>query len=341
LDTNKKILKWFDKEKRSLPWRNSNKSSIDTYKVWISEIMLQQTTVNAVIPYFKKFINRFPNIHSLAEGKLEEVLSNWAGLGYYSRARNIHKCAGIIVNQYNGVFPKKEIELIKLPGIGDYTSAAICSIAYNQVAIAVDVNIERIISRIYNKHNVKKTEIKLLIRNIIPFDRPGDFTEALMDLGAKVCKARNPSCTTCPLKTICETYLVNKSALLKEIQVSKKKQIRYGNCYIAYREKDQKYFFIRRPYNGLLGGMLSFPSSDWKEGEDNLLHEKLFENLIKINNINIPINVIAHTFSHFKLILNIYLLKIIETIDLEGEWIELDEAFTQLPSLMKKVANTI
>ena len=149
MDTNKKILKWFDTEKRSLPWRNSNKSSIDTYKVWISEIMLQQTTVNAVIPYFKKFINRFPNIDSLAEGKLEEVLSNWAGLGYYSRARNIHKCAGIIVNQYNSVFPKKEMELIKLPGIGDYTAAAICSIAYNQVAIAVDVNIERVISRIY------------------------------------------------------------------------------------------------------------------------------------------------------------------------------------------------
>ena len=341
MDTNKKILKWFDKEKRSLPWRNSNKSSIDTYKVWISEIMLQQTTVNAVIPYFKKFINRFPNIDSLAEGKLEEVLSNWAGLGYYSRARNIHKCAGIIVNQYNSVFPKKEMELIKLPGIGDYTAAAICSIAYNQVAIAVDVNIERVISRIYNKHNEKKTEIKLLIRNIIPFDRPGDFTEALMDLGAKVCKARNPSCTTCPLKTICKTYLVNKGALLKEIQVSKKKQIRYGNCYIVSREIDQKYFFIRRPYKGLLGGMLSFPSSDWKEGEDNLLDEKLFENLLKINNVNKPINLITHTFSHFKLILNIYLLKIIETIDLEGEWIELDEAFTQLPSLMKKVANTI
>jgi A/G-specific adenine glycosylase len=341
LDTNKKILKWFDTEKRSLPWRNSNKSSIDTYKVWISEIMLQQTTVNAVIPYFKKFINRFPNIDSLAEGKLEEVLSNWAGLGYYSRARNIHKCAGIIVNQYNSVFPKKEMELIKLPGIGDYTAAAICSIAYNQVAIAVDVNIERVISRIYNKHNAKKTEIKFLIRNIIPFDRPGDFTEALMDLGAKVCKARNPSCIICPLKTICETYLVNKDALLKEIKVSKKKQIRYGNCYIISREIDQKYFFIRRPHKGLLGGMLSFSSSDWKEGEGNLSHEKLFENLIKSNNLNKPINVITHTFSHFKLILNIYLLKIIENIDLEGEWIELDEAFTQLPSLMKKVANTI
>ena len=159
MDTNKIILKWFDKEKRDLPWRNSNKSSIDIYKVWISEIMLQQTTVNAVIPYFKKFIERFPSIYSLAEATLDEVLSYWAGLGYYSRARNIHKCAVIIVNQYNGLFPKIETDLIKLPGIGDYTAAAICAIAYNQVAIAVDVNIERVISRIYNKHNIKKVEM--------------------------------------------------------------------------------------------------------------------------------------------------------------------------------------
>ena len=341
MDTNKKILKWFDKEKRILPWRYSNKSSIDTYKVWISEIMLQQTTVNAVIPFFKKFINKFPDIHSLAEGNLEEVLSCWAGLGYYSRARNIHKCAGIIVSKHNAIFPKKETELIKLPGIGDYTAAAICAIAYNQVAIAVDVNIERVISRIYNKHNLKKIEIKSLIRKIIPSDRPGDFTEALMDLGAKVCKARSPSCINCPLETICETYLVNKGALLKDMKFSKKRPIRYGNCYIVYRDIDQKYFFIRRPYNGLLGGMLSFPSSHWKEGIDNLLNEKLFESLIKINDVNKPINSITHTFSHFKLILNVYTLKIIGTLDLEGEWIELDEAFNQLPSLMKKVANTI
>lgn len=341
MDTNKIILKWFDKEKRDLPWRNSNKSSIDIYKVWISEIMLQQTTVNAVIPYFKKFIERFPSIYTLAEAKLDEVLSYWAGLGYYSRARNIHKCAVIIVNQYNGLFPKIETDLIKLPGIGDYTAAAICAIAYNQVAIAVDVNIERVISRIYNKHNIKKVEIKLLISNFISLDRPGDFTEALMDLGAKVCKARDPNCKNCPLNTICKTYLENKSALLKKTKLITKKKIRYGNCYIISRDIDQKYFFIRRPLKGLLGGMLSFPSSDWRENKNNLENEELFEGLIIRNQINKPINIITHTFSHFKLILDIYVLKIIDSIDIEGEWIELDEAFTELPSLMKKVAHTV
>jgi len=198
-----------------------------------------------------------------------------------------------------------------------------------------------VISRIYNKHNIKKVEIKLLISNFISLDRPGDFTEALMDLGAKVCKARDPNCKNCPLNTICKTYLENKSALLKKTKLITKKKIRYGNCYIISRDIDQKYFFIRRPLKGLLGGMLSFPSSDWREDKNNLENEELFEGLIIRNQINKPINIITHTFSHFKLILDIYVLKIIDSIDIEGEWIELDEAFTELPSLMKKVAHTV
>jgi len=338
LYTNKKILKWFDREKRNLPWRNSNKAKIDTYKVWISEIMLQQTTVNTVIPYFKKFINQFPDINSLANSKLENVLSYWAGLGYYSRARNIHKCAVIIVTQFNGSFPKTEQELIKLPGIGDYTAGAICAIAYNQVAIAVDINVERVISRINNKHNLKRAAIKSLIKKIIPNDRPGDFTEALMDLGSMVCKARQPNCLKCPVNSLCKTYLENKDALTKVMKINKKKHIRYGSCYIVSRDIDKKLFFIRRPNNGLLGGMLSFPSSKWLEDRNKLYNEKLFEGFIKVNN---PLYVVNHSFTHFKLILNVYNLKINNNMHLEGEWLELNEAFQQLPSLMKKVANTI
>ena len=341
LDTNKKILKWFDKEKRNLPWRNSDKSSIDVYKVWISEIMLQQTTVNAVIPYFEKFINKFPDIYSLANSKIEDVLSSWAGLGYYSRARNIHKCAEIIVRQFDGFFPTTEMELIKLPGIGDYTAGAICAIAYNRVAIAVDVNIERIVSRIYNKHNAKKAKIKSLIRKIIPNDRPGDFTEALMDLGSKVCKVRDPNCIICPLNSTCKTYLENKGALFKIVKKHKKINIRYGNCYIICRYKDNKYFFIRRPNNGLLGGMLAFPSSKWLEDKNKLYNEEAFEGIINKSNVNKPSYLVTHTFSHFKLILNIYSLKIKNIMEFEGDWLELDKAFHHLPSLMKKVANTI
>ena len=181
MDTNKIILKWYDKEKRNLPWRESDKNIIDVYKVWISEIMLQQTTVSVVIPYFQRFILRFPDINILAKAKIEDVLTYWAGLGYYSRARNLHKCAKNIVENYNSIFPEKYETLIKLPGIGDYTASAICAIAYNQYEVAVDVNVKRVISRINNKQNLSNIEIKKLAKKILSLERSGDFNEAIMD----------------------------------------------------------------------------------------------------------------------------------------------------------------
>ena len=206
MDTNKIILNWYDQEKRNLPWREPNKNKIDVYRVWISEVMLQQTTVLAVIPYFKKFIIRFPNVNTLAQSKIEDVLTYWAGLGYYSRARNLHKCAKEIVENFNGIFPNQIDKLIKLPGIGDYTASAICAIAYNQYEVALDVNVKRVISRINNSHNLCDIEIKKLAKNILPVDRPGDFNEAIMDLGSKICKAKNPNCLICPLNKICKTF---------------------------------------------------------------------------------------------------------------------------------------
>jgi A/G-specific adenine glycosylase len=341
LDTNKKILKWYDQEKRDLPWRKSNKLIIDVYKVWISEIMLQQTTVNAVIPFFETFIIKFPDVHSLAKARIEDVMTYWAGLGYYSRARNLHKCAKIIINDYNGIFPKNEIDLVKLPGIGDYTAGAICAIAYNQVAAPVDVNIERVISRISNEHNTTRREIKELMRKIIPVNRPGDFIEAIMDLGSKICKIREPKCMDCPINTLCKTYLKNKLALL-HVKINKPKTItRHGNCYIINREIDDKYFFIRMPTNGLLGGMLCFPSTNWIEDKKKLYSDKMFEDLIRKNTLCKVENRINHTFSHFKLILNIYSLKYNNIMCLKGEWMKLEEAVKQLPSLMRKVAKTI
>ena len=167
MDTNKIILNWYDQEKRNLPWREPNKNKIDVYRVWISEVMLQQTTVLAVIPYFKKFILRFPNVNTLAQSKIEDVLTYWAGLGYYSRARNLHKCAKEIVENFNGIFPNQIDKLIKLPGIGDYTASAICAIAYNQYEVALDVNVKRVISRINNAHNLCDREIKELAKNIL------------------------------------------------------------------------------------------------------------------------------------------------------------------------------
>ncbi|PPR17047.1 MAG: Adenine DNA glycosylase [Alphaproteobacteria bacterium MarineAlpha9_Bin3] len=340
MDTNEIILNWYDSEKRNLPWREPDKNKIDVYKVWISEIMLQQTTVMAVIPYFKKFITRFPNINILAESDIEEVLTYWAGLGYYSRARNLHECSKQIIEKFNGVFPREEEILIKLPGIGDYTASAICAIAYNQHKVALDVNVKRVISRINNKHNLCNISIKKLAINILSEDRPGDFNEAIMDIGSKYCKSKFPKCSICPINKICKTFKYNKNAL---IEINKKKPIKekiikYGNCYLIKRKDDNKFLFIRRPSKGLLGGMLSFPSSLWVIDKKNIPTSKLFDDLITNDSIKGPIH---HTFSHFNLILNVYNIKIIDRIDIEGEWIDLNKAKGQLPSLMKKVANLV
>ena len=340
MDTNKIILNWYDKEKRNLPWREPNKNKIDVYRVWISEIMLQQTTVLAVIPYFKKFILRFPNINILAESKIEDVLTYWAGLGYYSRARNLHKCAKEIVENFNGVFPNQIEKLIKLPGIGDYTASAICAIAYNQYEVAVDVNVKRVISRINNEHTLCNIKIKKLAKNILSTDRPGDFNEAIMDLGSKICKAKEPKCSICPINKICKTFKYNKLILINIHKNKKRKEkiIKYGNCYVIRREIDNKFLFIRRPNKGLLGGMLSFPSSLWVLDKNNIPNNKLFKNFIKNKNIK---NYVHHTFSHFKLILNIYDININSKMNMEGEWINLNDSLEQLPTLMKKVANII
>ena len=340
MDTNKIILNWYDQEKRNLPWREPNKNKIDVYKVWISEVMLQQTTVLAVIPYFQKFILRFPNVNILAQSKIEDVLTYWAGLGYYSRARNLHKCAKEIVDNYSGIFPNKIDKLVKLPGIGDYTASAICAIAYNQHEVALDVNVKRVISRINNAHNLCDVAIKKLAKNILPVDRPGDFNEAIMDLGSKICKSKNPICSTCPLKKICKTFKYNNLILssFNKNKLRREKKIKYGNCYVIRRENDNKLLFVRRPNKGLLGGMLSFPSSLWVKDKKNIPNSKLYKNLIKNKNIK---NYVQHTFSHFKLILNIYEINIRNKIDIEGEWINLEDALEQLPSLMKKVANVL
>jgi A/G-specific adenine glycosylase len=204
----------------------------------------------------------------------------------------------------------------------------------------VDVNVKRVISRINNKQNLNNIEIKKLAKKILSLERSGDFNEAIMDLGSKICKAKDPKCTICPLNKICRVFKYNKKALLNinSKNIFKKKIIKYGNCYVIGREKDNKFFFVRRPNKGLLGGMLSFPSSLWVEDKNNIPNDNIFKNFILHTNIK---NCVHHTFSHFKLILNIYEINIDEEITIEGEWIKREDAIYQLPSLMKKVASII
>ena len=207
-DITLKLLNWYDSEKRILPWRDLDRKKIDPYRVWISEVMLQQTTVNTVKNRYKKFLKRFPDIFILSQSSSEEVLEEWAGLGYYSRARNLHIASKIIVDKFNGKIPSDEKNLISLPGIGAYISGAIRAIAFNKKALAVDVNAERIITRFYNLKS--KTELKKIslsdFYSLIPESRPGDFAEAIMDLGSMICKKLNPICTKCPLKMDCKSF---------------------------------------------------------------------------------------------------------------------------------------
>src|SRR5262245_39825458 len=200
------LLAWYGRERRDLPWRAGPSETPDPYRVWLSEIMLQQTTVKAVLPRYAAFLRQWPNVKALAAAELSQVLAAWAGLGYYARARNLHACARAVMTQHGGKFPKNEAALRELPGIGDYTAAAIAAIAFGQRATPVDGNIERVIARLFAVTTplpAAKAEVKALAATLTPERRAGDFAQAMMDLGATICTPRRPACALCPLRPDC------------------------------------------------------------------------------------------------------------------------------------------
>ena len=332
----KKILIWYDKNKRDLPWRKS-KNDLNPYQTWISEIMLQQTTVEAVIPYFHKFISKWPTIKKLSESNIEDIMDAWSGLGYYSRAKNIHKTAKIVNKEYNDKIPDNYEELIKLPGIGPYTAGAILTIAYDKKASVIDSNIERIILRIQGikkpKDKVKKELIKIS-EELCPDSRSGDYVQAMMDLGSAICKPNNPKCNLCPIKKFCYSYKNNLTNLIPIKKI--RKPIKIREAYLFWIVSNQNRVFLRRrPLTGLLPGMLEFPSSDWITKNKKTRKEILFP--IKGNWKPVTGNVL-HTFSHFQLSLKIYICRDVNEKKLEGIWKkENDISDLNLPSLMKKV----
>ena len=235
----------------------------DPYKVWLSEIMLQQTTVKAVIPYFGRFLHRWPTVRALAAANLDDVLSVWAGLGYYSRARNLHACARHVAEHCSGQFPSTEAALRELPGIGPYTAGAIAAIAFDEPSAAVDGNVDRVFARLLALKGdwaQEKKKIAAKVAEIVPRKRPGDFAEALMDLGATVCMPTAPNCLICPLTKFCagraegapERYPVKPAKVAKPV--------RFGHAWVAIRKG--KVWLVRRPPEGLLGGMLALPSGE-------------------------------------------------------------------------------
>ena len=265
------LLDWYDRHARDLPWRAPPGSNAqpDPYRVWLSEIMLQQTTVAAVVGYFARFVARWPTVDDLAAAPLEDVLHAWQGLGYYARARNLHRCAKAVAREHGGGFPDTEEELRTLPGIGAYTAAAIAAIAFGRPATVVDGNVERVTARLHAVETPLPEAKPLLARLAaltVPPDRPGDYAQATMDLGATVCTARSPQCLLCPWSAGCAAHRRGLAADLPRRAPKKAKPLRRGIVWWIERP-DGRVMLQRRPENGLLGGMMEFPGTDWTEAQ--------------------------------------------------------------------------
>ncbi|MGQ0456407.1 MAG: A/G-specific adenine glycosylase [Hyphomicrobium sp.] len=300
-DTARALLAWYDAERRDLPWRYGPRRKADPYRVWLSEIMLQQTTVKAVIPYFARFVDRWPTVQGLAAASLDEILQMWAGLGYYSRARNLKSCADIIVRDHGGIFPSTEAALLTLPGVGPYTAAAIAAIAFGKKATPVDGNVERVVARLFAVRQPlpkAKPEIKRLAATLTPSRRAGDFAQAMMDLGAEICAPRRPSCLMCPLQQDCAANAHGLAEVLPVKTAKAERPIRYGVAFVVMRE-DGAILLRRRPEAGLLGGMMEVPSTDWGDAP---LASKDALRAAPVKAAWWPIaGGVTHVFTHFRL----------------------------------------
>jgi A/G-specific adenine glycosylase len=339
------LLAWYDRERRHLPWRAAPGERPDPYRVWLSEIMLQQTTVKAVAPRYAVFLRRWPDVAALARAELGEVLAAWAGLGYYARARNLHACARVVAEQHGGRFPATEAELRKLPGIGAYTAAAIAAIAFGARATPVDGNIERVVARLFAVTTPlpeAKAEIRTLAERLTPEDRAGDFAQAMMDLGATICTPRRPACALCPVRPDCAGYAQGLAEVLPYREEKAERPIRRGTAYVVLRE-DGAVLLRERPLKGLLGGMLEVPSSPWEEGAPN--DEPAHRHAPLAAEWKTVMGRVEHTFTHFHLQLEVLCAEV--GLDAAPNraaqpercrWVHRrDLADAALPSLMRKV----
>ncbi|HKY95945.1 MAG TPA: A/G-specific adenine glycosylase, partial [Kiloniellales bacterium] len=261
-----RLLAWYDRARRSLPWRAPPGRAADPYRVWLSEIMLQQTTVEAVKPYFERFVAEFPSLEALAAAPLERVLELWAGLGYYARARNLHACAQAVVQRHAARFPEDEAALRALPGIGDYTAAALLAIAFDRPAAPVDGNWERVVARLFAVEAplpAAKPELRRLAQGLVPRRRAGDFAQAMMDLGATVCTPAKQRCLLCPLSELCAAHRRGIAEALPARVPKAERPVRHGWIFHLARP-DGALLLRRRPPQGLLGGMMELPGTPWR-----------------------------------------------------------------------------
>lgn len=344
-DQTGKIVAWYDRHHRDLPWRISPPMAArgirpDPYKVWLSEVMLQQTTVQAVKSYFTLFTAKWPTVTGLAEAETEEVMKAWAGLGYYARARNLKKCAEAVAYSHGGRFPDTEEGLKALPGIGDYTAAAIAAIAFDRPAAVLDGNVERVISRL-NAVDAplpgSKPLMRALVARMTPGERPGDFAQAMMDLGATICTPKRPACALCPVNESC-TALASDDPERFPVKAGKKERpVRLGAAFVAIDETGAV-FLRKRPGHGLLGGMTEVPNTDWTARQDG----DTGTDTAPFDGKWHDCGTVVHVFTHFELRLTVFRSRVSRTTaagqGVGPGWWEPEESLAgeALPSVMKK-----
>ena len=335
------LLRWYDRNARDLPWRvgpAARKAGArpDPYHVWLSEIMLQQTTVATVAPRYAAFLERWPSVEAMAAAPLDDILGQWAGLGYYARARNLHKCAVAVAADHGGEFPDTEDALRALPGVGDYTAAAVAAIAFDRPAVVVDGNVERVVSRLYAIDAPlpgAKPEIKRRAGEIWPQKRSGDFAQALMDLGAGVCRPKAPMCLLCPVSSACRAFKEGRAADYPKKAPKKPKPSRRGAAFALVNAKGEM-LFERRPEKGLLGGMLGLPGTAWAQADE--IETAAAFACAPAETAWTRVGVVEHVFTHFRLTLEVYTGTAPKGFRCKAEqrWIAPDAA--KVPTVMKK-----
>ena len=306
-----RLLRWYENQGRKLPWRGS----VNPYAVWVSEIMLQQTRVEAVIPYFNRWMERFPSIADLAAASEQEVLSVWEGLGYYSRARNLHKAAMIVMEEYGGELPSDLRALRSLPGIGRYTVGAIASMAFGQDAATLDSNLKRVFSRVFNMAKAADSTIGedilwKLAETHLPKGQAGDYNQALMDLGATICLSKKPRCLLCPLSGMCQAYQLG---IQEQRPVLKPRiEVPHYTVSAAVIQRNGKVLLAKRPSKGLLGGMWEFPGGKIEKDEtlEDCLTREIREELDVSIQVGKPFGVYQHAYTHFRITLHAFLCKL-------------------------------
>jgi A/G-specific adenine glycosylase len=335
----RRLLAWYDRHGRELPWRRRRGARQDPYLVWLSEIMLQQTTVATVAGRFSAFVGRWPDFQALAEASLDEVLSAWAGLGYYARARNLHRCARLVVERHGGRLPQDIEALRALPGIGTYTAGAITAIAFDRQVAAVDGNVERVLARLIALDAPKaeaKRRLRAIAESLAPRARPGDFAQALMDLGATVCKPRSPICGQCPWREDCAAHRMGETAAFPRAKRKATRPVRHGIAFWITNDRGQIALRRRAP-QGLLGGMLEAPGTPWRTAiwteEEALAHAPIATDWLWLD------GAVRHVFTHFTLELRIALGRTRKSRIPGATWHRAEDfGALALPTLMRKLA---